>query len=226
MKAELLKLNGELMRMRSTSKPAESAPLKVPEVVRPPSIATRQRASSVPPPEAQIPTPPPPTMVVSVQIPASPVTIPDAAPRVQGTPPPAVQPTQGTARPTTSLSRGRAIWTGMLTKGSILLVDGRRPSTGALTGRMPSGPSRMRIYPADLAEAGIVVYTQDSKQRIETPSAANGWNLTTYRPDGRRSRDITVLETPGAANNWQRVMMRAEQRPVSMLVIEWEEIAR
>ena len=114
----------------------------------------------------------------------------------------------------------------MLTKGSILLVDGRRPSAGALTGRMPSGPSRIQIYPADLAESGIVVYTQDNKQRIETPSAANGWNLTTYRPDGRRSHDITVLETPGVVNNWQRVMIRAEQRPVSMLVIEWEEIAR
>jgi hypothetical protein len=227
MKAELLKLNGELMRMRSTNKTAESARPKVAEVVRPASITTRQRSSTAPLLEAPIPAPPPPAMIVSVQIPASPVTIPDAAPRVQGMPPPAVQAPQTAVRPgTTPLSRGRAIWTGMLTKGSILLVDGRRASAGALTGRMPSGPSRMRIYPADLAESGIVVYTQDSKQRIETPSAANGWNLTTYRPDGRRSRDITVLETPGSANNWQRVMIRADQRPVSMLVIEWEEIAR
>ena len=84
----------------------------------------------------------------------------------------------------------------------------------------------MRIYPADLAESGIVVYTQESKQRVETPSAANGWNLTTYRPEAKRSRDITVMETPSTANNWQRLMIRSEQRAVSMLLIEWEEVSR
>ena len=104
------------------------------------------------------------------------------------------------------------------------MVDGRRPSVGALTGRMPDGPSRMRIYPADLRESGIVVYTQADKERIETPSAANGWNLTTYRPDAKRGRDVTVLESPSAANNWQRILVRSEQRPLSMLVLEWEEV--
>ena len=51
----------------------------------------------------------------------------------------------------------------------------------------------MRIYPADLRESGIMVYTQADKERIETPSAANGWNLTTYRPDAKRARDITAI---------------------------------
>jgi hypothetical protein len=89
---------------------------------------------------------------------------------------------------------------------------------------MPQRPSRIRVYSADLNESGIVVYTDAAKERIETPSAGNGWNLTTYRPDSKRSRDITILETPAPANGWHRVMIRSEQRTITMLVLDWDEL--
>jgi hypothetical protein len=75
-----------------------------------------------------------------------------------------------------------------------------------------------------LIESGIVVYTGGSKERIETPSAANGWNVTTYRPDAKRARDITIIEAPGPGNGWQRIMLRSEQRTISMLVLDWDEL--
>ena len=119
---------------------------------------------------------------------------------------------------------GRAIWTGVLPRGGILLFDGPRPSAGAITGRLPQRRSRIRVFPADLTPSGIVVYTDGSKQQIEPPGAANGWNLTMYRADAKRSRDVTVVEAPSQSNNWQKLMVRSEQRPISMLVVEWEEI--
>jgi hypothetical protein len=82
----------------------------------------------------------------------------------------------------------------------------------------------VRVFPADLTPAGIVVYTDGSKQQVEPPGAANGWNLTMYRADPKRYRDVTVVEAPNQSNNWQKLMVRSEQRAVSMLVVEWEEI--
>jgi hypothetical protein len=82
----------------------------------------------------------------------------------------------------------------------------------------------MRVYSADLTDSGILVYTNGARERIESPSAANGWNLTTYRPDSKRARDITIIESPGPANGWRRLMVRSEQRKVSMLVVEWDEL--
>ncbi|HYP05549.1 MAG TPA: Mov34/MPN/PAD-1 family protein [Bryobacteraceae bacterium] len=216
MKAEMERLNGELARMRTA--PAERA-------------ASRPAA----PPQASVPVPqaftaPPPNIAVapaatSSSSPSVPLPQVSAAPPPTAAPVAQPQPQQAPAKPT-QLSRGRAIWTGMLPRGAVLAFDGRRPSSGALTGRMPDGPSRVRVYPGDLREAGIVVYTQGDRERIESPSAANGWNLTTYKPDAKRARDVAVLETPSAANNWQRILVRSEQRPISILVVEWEEVAR
>jgi hypothetical protein len=220
--------------MRSTAKPATPQPAGVPvresaarTITASPSPQPQQQA----PPQQQLPSQQhSPTQAVSTSVvPSTAAATSAVQPVVQPTtapaPPPISQPTVGAPAPAApkQLARGRAIWTGTLPRGSVLLVDGRRPSAGVLTGRMPDGPSRMRVYSADLRESGIVVYTQSGKERIETPSAANGWNLTTYRPDNKRARDIAVLESPNAANNGQRIMVRSEQRPLSMLVLEWEE---
>jgi hypothetical protein len=228
MRAEVERLNGELTRMRSAVKPTVPAPapastssVSVPARTIVPPVRTAVRT---PAPAAQTMTAPPP----SISIPQSSIPSAPVSPQVTtAAPPPVAAPAASVpaaAVTPTPLARGKAIWTGMLPRGAVLLVDGRRPSVGALTGRMPDKPSRMRIYPADLREAGILVYTQAEKERIEAPSAGNGWNLTTYRPDAKRARDITVLESPSQANNWQRIMVRSEQRPLSMLVLEWEEV--
>lgn len=122
------------------------------------------------------------------------------------------------------LASGRAIWTGTLVAGSTLLIDGRRPTMGALTGSIPNRPLRVRVHAADLLDSGLVIYTASGEERFERPSAANGWNLTTYRPDPRRSRSLAVLETPAPTNGWQRLMVRTANRTLTALVIDWDEL--
>jgi hypothetical protein len=164
------------------------------------------------------------------------VKVPDAAPQLQlsrpslppvsvpVTPPPA--PVQQEHKSTVKPASGRAIWTGRLPKGGLLLLDPRRPSVGTLTGRFPQSAARIRVYPADLAQSGIIVYTPSAHGvAVEPPSAANGWNLTTFSVDPKRSRGITVLESPGQQNGWKpRLLIRSEEKAVSMLVIDWDEI--
>ena len=225
MKAEMERLNSELERMRAIpSKPPEvNAKSRTPEH-RPATLAPIAMAPKPAQPAPSVPALPVPAIPVGAQVLAG-QTPSIETPAIQAPPPaqpkpPSAQPKAIAAQPTS----GRAIWTGTLSRGGVLLFDGRRPSAGSLTGRMPHRPSRIRVYPADLTESGIVIYTSAAKERIEIPSAANGWNVTAYRPDPKRSRDITLIESPGPGNGWQRLILRSEQRTVSMLVLDWDEI--
>ena len=84
----------------------------------------------------------------------------------------------------------------------------------------------MRVYSADLGDSGIVIYTNGSRPNaVEAPSPGNGWNLTTYTFDPRRSRAFTVVEYPGPQNDWKRLLIRNDDRMISMLVIDWEDVA-
>jgi hypothetical protein len=222
MKAELDRLNGELLRMRKTEPPAQSISQQIVSIPAKPVF----RTASVPPSRARQevqaqPTFVPPPSIATGGLSSQIVNIPIHG----GTPSLPAPPATPTPTPAAAkLSSGRAIWTGVLPRGAVLLFDGRRPSAGAITGRLPQRRSRVRVFPADLTPAGIVVYTDGSKQQVEPPGAGNGWNLTMYRADPKRSREVTVVEAPNQSNNWQKLMVRSEQRPISMLVVEWEEI--
>ena len=208
--AEVQRLKDEITRMRT----AEVT--KIPEV--PKSAVVPTRMARIPPPATarEVPMPqvgPPPALQISgVASPAVPAIV--SAPASLPAPKPAPA----------KLSSGRAIWTGTLTAGSTLLIDGKRPTMGALTGGLPNRPVRIRVHAADLLESGLVIYTRAGDERLERPSAANGWNLTTYRPDPRRSGSVAVLETPAPGNGWQRLMVRTNSRPLTALVIDWDEL--
>ena len=219
MRAEMERLNSELERMRSAppKAPEVNAKSRTPELL-PAKTITPSATPRTTQPVASVPTLPVPSLSLATQTPAAP-----AAPEIHAPSLPAPKSTP-TPVPAARVTSGRAIWTGALPRGGVLLFDGRRPSSGAVTGRLPQRPGRVRVFSADLTDSGIVVYTGDGNEHIEPPSAANGWNLTTYRPDSKRSRDLTVVEPPGPGNGWQRVIIRSEQRTVSMLVLEWDEL--
>ena len=83
----------------------------------------------------------------------------------------------------------------------------------------------MRVYAADLADSGIVIYTNGSRPNaVEPPRPDNGWNLTTYAFDPKRSRGASVVEYPGPKNDWKRLLIRSEDRSITMLVIDWEDL--
>jgi hypothetical protein len=123
---------------------------------------------------------------------------------------------------------GRAIWTGELRKGGLLMLDSSRPSIGTVTGEPFEGPGRVRVYPAELVDGGITIYTADARHRqrpvVESPAARNGWNVTSYIWDPQRSAGLTVLEAPNPQNGWRRLSVRNTGRPISMVVIDWEQI--
>ena len=213
-------------------------------IVPPPSVTPENSPAKTPPPvrAAQLPPPVPRRDIPNPEIAAPPTIqltavttatgIPAApTPQLPALRPPASAPVSAPAStPTVSKpspprpASGRAIWTGALTSGATLLIDGNRATMGTLTGAIPTRPVRIRVQAADLLDSGLVIYTGSGQERHERPSAANGWNLTTYRPDARRSGTVAVLESPAQTNGWQRVMIRSNSRNLSALVIDWEEI--
>ena len=229
MQAEIERLNAQINRIQPAGRLAASAP--VPDVTRPPAP---QPATSVPARRIAAPPPssarrelesapmlaPTPDLRVTGTVPQGPIM---RTPAVAGVAPPVTPPVVRATR-----RSGRAIWTGTLSKGNFLLLDATRPSVGALTGEMFDGPSRIRIYPAELADGGIQVFTMDDRHRerpvVEPPSSRNGWNLTSYVLDPRRSRALTLVEGAGPQNGWRRLLVRNDGRPISMIIIDWASV--
>jgi len=118
---------------------------------------------------------------------------------------------------------GRIIWTGRLQRNAWVVIEGRNVSTGSLTGELPARPVHINVYPADLTNDGLVLYSANmkyAKSATETPGQQNGWNRTVYTWNPQHSRDVAVTEAPSSANNWNRVALRANS-PVSVIVIDW-----
>jgi hypothetical protein len=121
---------------------------------------------------------------------------------------------------------GRAIWVGTLPRGGTLSIANGRAQFGTLSGRWPERAARVRVHAAELGGNGMVVYTGDPALRnrtgtAESPSARNGWNLTTWQWDPKRATSVQVLEQPSAAAN--RLTLRSGGT-VNMLILEWDEL--
>jgi len=128
-------------------------------------------------------------------------------------------------RPTASSRTGAVIWTGRLGKSRILSIDKNHPSTGSITGAFPPGqPIRVRVYPAELTNDGLKVYSAIDKYPAgysEPPGPGNGSNKTLYVPDPRLAGAVSVLEYPGSKNGWNRLVLRGEINKVSVILIQW-----
>jgi len=125
-----------------------------------------------------------------------------------------------------SARTGKLIWTGFLPAGQTLTLAAGKPNRGTVSGAFPGVPIRISVYPGEMTGAGLTVYSSDSRQashpRVEQPGPQNSWTRTTYRYDEARSRTATIVEQPGAGNGWRRLVVRAEGRPLSVLVVEWK----
>ena len=60
------------------------------------------------------------------------------------------------------------------------------------------------------------------KEMSEQPSPDNGWTKTVYKRDGKRAADIILTESPSPRNNWNKVVVSAGDRPISVVVIDWQ----
>ncbi len=204
-------------------KPTAQAPASVkPYSSPPPAVAPRTAEKVV----AQAPLPPPPvatretpaaqpqlqTTQPSPAVPPAPVT---AVAKNPATPPPAA---------TVTPVSGRLIWTGHLQKNQTLTIDGANASTGSFTGELPGKPIQLRIWPGDLANDGIVMYTanaQSASAVYEPPGPQNGWNKTLYTVNPRRAAEVLLVEPPGPQNGWKRLVLRSKSPKASVILVEW-----
>lgn len=123
-------------------------------------------------------------------------------------------------------SSGKLIWTGKLARGGTLQILGGHASTGRLTGTLPGGPVRVRIFPTELTQSGLKVFTGDPLLVgvPEAPGAQNGWMQTTWVLDARKAGDLRLMELPSQDNAWNRLSVRAERTDHSVIVLHWERL--
>ena len=145
--------------------------------------------------------------------------------------PPAAAPAGAATAPATrqvpaQTPSGRLIWTGFLPAGQVLTVSGGRPSTGNLSGKLPGGPVRVTVHPAELSGNGLTIYTGESRYSdrlvIEEPGPRNSWTRTTIEYDPERAATAETAAVPAQSNNWQQFSVRAIDHPLSVIVIDWE----
>lgn len=122
---------------------------------------------------------------------------------------------------------GRIIWTGFVPAGEILVLGAPGASTGTMYGRWPGVPIRVTVSPAELTGEGLIVFSGDSSfgasEAIEAPGPDNYWNRTVFRHAPDRAAGVAVLQLPGEATGWSRLSVRANDRPLTALVINWSQ---
>lgn len=169
----------------------------------------------------------PPKIAANSTIPANLVgTAPLATLRPDPDPPPPGLPEPSAPRakaPAMQPASGRLIWTGELRKNAVLHITDRSASAGSLNGTLPGQPVKITVRPAELLDGAIAIYTSDSSgnSKAEAPSRRNGWNVTLYKFDPKRAHDLAVIEKPAQNNNW-KLGIKSVNRPVSMIVIDWQ----
>jgi proteasome lid subunit RPN8/RPN11 len=123
---------------------------------------------------------------------------------------------------------GRLIWTGFLASGQALVIGSSSVSVGSLSGRFPGVPVEVSVSPGELTGGGLTVYSGNTRYQnspaTEEPNQGNAWNKTTIRYDSARAQAASVVERPAAANDWKRLSVRANGRPLSVLVVSWSVI--
>ena len=123
------------------------------------------------------------------------------------------------------LRTGHLIWTGSLRRNAVLSFSPDGASRGVLNGRLPGGPVKISLQPAELTDGGIAVYSRDPDRSGggEQLSTWNGWNVVVYHDwDPKKIAEVNVIEAPGPANNWTRLVLRNGNRNASVVVVNWQ----
>jgi len=121
-------------------------------------------------------------------------------------------------------SSGTLIWTGRLRKNATVILDGKNASFGALVGALPGRPIQFRVYPGDLTDNGILVFTassQDARRGWDSPGPQNGWNRVIFEFDPRAASGVEVEEAPAPSNAWRRIVLRCTNPKLSVIYLKW-----
>jgi hypothetical protein len=107
-------------------------------------------------------------------------------------------------------SSGKLIWTGKLARGGTMQILGGHASQGMLAGMLPAVPVRVRVFPTELTQSGLRVFTGDplAVGVPEAPGAQNGWMQTTWVLDAKKAGDLRIIELPSQENGWNAAIMQ------------------
>jgi hypothetical protein len=235
LRAERDRLEGELSKLVApVPQVAASKKARRPKQMLP---VPRQRASNRP--RAEVPSPPmlaPQMQVISgsPQLTRPPENLPapppaSAAQERVALPKPAPAPEAVKSPPAyRGPTSGKLIWTGFLQRNSVLSIEGKRASSGQLTGELPNVPLRIGAFPAELAGGGLTVFSANPKFSrtpvTEPPGPQNGWNRTVYRYAPGEAQELVVVEAPNPEEGRNRILLRSGERQFSVILIEWEVI--
>jgi hypothetical protein len=121
-------------------------------------------------------------------------------------------------------SSGTLIWTGRLRKNARVVIEGKNASLGTVTGELPGKPAQYQVYPGDLSDDGILVFTahsQDARVGWDSPGPENGWNRILYEVDPHNARGVEVEEVPSPANSWRRLVLKCINPRLSVIYVKW-----
>jgi hypothetical protein len=231
-------LQGEPEQKVRDVEPLERPPIRTPREVRVQSESARQAPAASAParrrlvlPPAGVPHPAEPLLpappVVAANTAAAPATVipgpPAPAPRLPA-PTPRVPAAAPLNPPDPGPSAGKMIWTGKLARGGTIQILGNRASQGNITGGLPGTPVRVQVFPSELTQEGLRIFTADPRSigAPEAPGAQNGWNRTVYVMNPRKAGEISIMEAPGQQNAWNRLILRAERGDHFIIVLRWE----
>jgi hypothetical protein len=210
-----------------------AAPPKLPEPTqRPPAVSPPPQSGPAPVTAAQAeqakPQPPNPPAAGQTPPASSPAPMfPEGPPAAAVRQPPALPPPPPEpVRPAYSgPASGKTIWTGYLPAGGTISIDGRRASAGSVNAGLPPAPLRVAVFPAEFSSGGLSVFSGQARHAsgnvVEPRSAQNGWLETRYLFNPNRARAVSVAEVPSQANGF-KLTLRGSDKPVSVIVIEWQ----
>ena len=228
----------EIAELTKDLKPARDlAPLDEERTGRPKADRDAARTEPPPPPSKETRalrplrfTTPPRKNVMTAELAAPPVLAREtpaavfpALPQSLTVVPPARTPPPRTAA-APAPANGSLIWTGRLRKNSTVIIDGKTASLGTLTGELPGRPVQFRVYPGDLGDDGILVFTarpQDARNGWDSPGPQNGWNRIVYEFDPHNAAGVEVEEAPGPGNAWKRLVLRCTNPKLSVIYVKW-----
>jgi hypothetical protein len=111
---------------------------------------------------------------------------------------------------------GLLIWTGRASRGDLLTITGNHASTGTLSGALPGGPVRIRIYPAVRTSTGITAFSSNAGHA--SVPVSRGAAVFTFDP--RHATDLTLFEAPARENDWKRIVIRVNT-DIAACIIDW-----
>jgi hypothetical protein len=119
---------------------------------------------------------------------------------------------------------GRLIWSGTLARRGVLALVGSKPSSGSVSGSLPTSTAKLSVWPAESARDGLTVYVTDATRHNKTEAAgpSSGGKRLHYVWDPERVKQLKIAEAPNPDNQFGRLVVKNDGRTCAAIIVEWK----